>query len=150
MDINKIFSLFNKDSDLSNLSLKDKAITADVMISYKEHPLFWVGMFKKLIYNHESFNDKIINDFKRTNKNLDIKYDELERTGDFVVYNGALNWLSKIDLNNPNHQDALLFYNDVTLIGYIIDSIEYFQENEEYEKCAVLKNIQTFLEKSLT
>ena len=47
VNINKIFDLFNsKEPD----SLQEKAQMADVLIKdYKNHPLFWVGMFKKLI-----------------------------------------------------------------------------------------------------
>lgn len=151
MDINKIFNLFDKDPSPSDIPLKDKTINIDNIVDYQNHPLFWVGIFKKLIYNHELFNIKILNDFKQKNKNVKLNNNsEFKKAGDSLVYNGAFNWLSKIDLNNPNHQDALLFYNDVILIGYIRDSIEYFKELEEYEKCATLKNIQIFLEKSLT
>ena len=62
MDINKIFDLFdNKEPN----SLKEKAQQADVLLDYKNHPLFWVGMFKKLIQNHQTFNDQLLKFFDK-------------------------------------------------------------------------------------
>ena len=46
MDVNKIFNLFNGDEPES---LREKAQQVDNLLDYKNHPLFWVGMFKKLI-----------------------------------------------------------------------------------------------------
>ena len=51
MDVDKIFNLFNGDEPES---LREKAQQVDVLIDYKNHPLFWVGMFKKLIQNHQN------------------------------------------------------------------------------------------------
>jgi hypothetical protein len=50
VNIDKIFNLFNGDEFDS---LKEKAQAIDVSLDYKNHPLFWVGMFKKLIQNHQ-------------------------------------------------------------------------------------------------
>ena len=42
VDVNKIFGLFNNEEPES---LNEKAEMADTLLNYKEHPLFWVGMF---------------------------------------------------------------------------------------------------------
>ena len=55
MDLNKIFGLFN---DQEPESLKGKSQLIDDVLDFKEHPLFWVGMFKKLIQNHIFFVDQ--------------------------------------------------------------------------------------------
>ena len=114
---------------------------------YKQHPMFWVGMFKKLIYNYKSFNDKILNSFKDLDGELDMN--DVENAGEFIMYNRAWYWINKINIKEPLHQNALTHYADEILLTYTKVVILYFQELEEYEKCAHLKKIQDFLESIL-
>lgn len=145
MDVNKIFGLFNGE-DFN--SLPEKVQVAEAAMDFKEHPLFWVGMFKKLIQNHKTYNRSIMNFFSKMDEELDL-YD-VENAGEFIVYNRAWFWISKIDPSDIKHQDSLIHYTDDLLLTYIKFSISYFQELEEYEKCAHLKKIQDFVEELLT
>ena len=145
MDINKIFGLFNNDEPES---LQEKARIADELLNYKEHPLFWVGMFKKLIHNHKNFNHQILGFFSKMDEELDL-YD-VEQAGEFVVYNRAWYWISKINTQDRICQEAILHYADDYLLTYIRFAISYFEDFEEYEKCAHLKKIQNILEELLT
>ncbi len=145
MDVNKIFGLFNGEEFNS---LPEKAQVVEAAVDFKEHPLFWVGMFKKLIQNHKVYNRSLMNFFSKMDEELDL-YD-VEDAGEFIVYNRAWFWISKIDPSNTKHQDPLIHYGDDLFITYIKFTISYFQELEEYEKCAHLKKIQDFVEKSLT
>ena len=143
MDVDKIFGLFN---DEEPESLGEKAQMADALLDYKEHPLFWVGMFKKLIHNHKTFNTKVMNFFSRLeDEELDL-YD-VEQAGEFVVYNRAWFWISKIDPQDRICQEAILHYSDEFLDTYLKFAISYFQEFEEYEKCAHLKHIHDLVMK---
>jgi hypothetical protein len=144
MDLNKIFGLF---SDEEPKSLKEKSQLIDDILDFKEHPLFWVGMFKKLIQNHKLFNKEIIGFFSILDQELDI--DDVEQAGEFVVYNKAFSWIDKIDINNKLHQSSILKFSDDTFLLYLKSSILYFEKFEEYEKCAHLKNIQNIVEKFL-
>jgi hypothetical protein len=114
---------------------------------YKQHPMFWVGMFKKLIYNHKVFNAKVLNSFKDLDGELDMN--DVENAGEFIMYNRAWYWINKIDIKETLHQNALTHYADEILLTYTKVVILYFQELEEYEKCAHLKKIQDFLESIL-
>jgi hypothetical protein len=114
---------------------------------YKQHPMFWVGMFKKLIYNHKVFNAKILKSFKDLDGELDMN--DVENAGEFIMYNRAWYWINKIDIKETLHQNALTHYADEILLTYTKVVILYFQELEEYEKCAHLKKIQDFLESIL-
>lgn len=140
VDVNKIFGLFGGEE---KNSLPEKAQVTDVALDFKEHPLFWVGMFKKLIHNHKTFNKKVISFFSKMDEELDL-YD-VEQAGEFVVYNRAWFWISKIDTQVSSHQEALLHYADEYLLTYVRFAISYFEEFEEYEKCAQLVKIQNFL-----
>ena len=144
VDADKIFGLFDGEEPES---LPEKAKMADALLDFKEHPLFWVGMFKKLIHNHKTFNRKVMNFFSQMDEELDL-YD-VEQAGEFVVYNRAWFWISKIDIQVSSHQDALLHYADEYLLTYVKFAISYFEEFEEYEKCAQLVKIQNILKELL-
>ena len=146
VDVNKIFGLFNEDENPKYNSDSNQDMSY-LLEDYKQHPMFWVGMFKKLIYNHKVFNAKILKSFKDLDGELDIN--DVENAGEFIMYNRAWYWINKIDIKETLHQNALTHYADEILLTYTKVIILYFQELEEYEKCAHLKKIQDFLESIL-
>jgi len=75
---------------------------------------------------------------------------DVEQAGEFVVYNRAWFWISKINPSDVKHQDAIIHYTDEFLETYLKFTISYFQEFEEYEKCAHLKKILDLVQSLLT
>ena len=146
VDINKIFDLFNnKEPD----SLQEKAQMADVLIKdYKNHPLFWVGMFKKLIYNHNLFNSQLLKFFEKLDEGLDQV--DIDRAGEYVVFTKSWEYIKKINPEDLQHQEALYHFVDIHLKIALELSINYFQEHEEYEKCAHLTKNLEFIKLLLT
>jgi len=146
MNIDKIFDLFNdKEPD----SLKEKAQAADILIrDYKNHPLFWVGMFKKLIYNHGVFHLQLLKFFDKLDEGLDEV--DVDRAGEYVVFTKAWEYIQKIDPDDLQHQEALYQFSDIHLKTALELSINYFQEQEEYEKCLHLKKNLEFVKLLLT
>ena len=65
MDVNKIFGLFDASGEGSKPDFNHETDMSHLLDNYKEHPMFWVGMFKKLIHNHKTFNHKIMNFFSK-------------------------------------------------------------------------------------
>jgi hypothetical protein len=55
MDVNKIFDLF--DSSSKEELIQDRSA---VVNDFKEHPAYWLGMYKKLIFNQKLFSQRII------------------------------------------------------------------------------------------
>ena len=145
MNIDKIFNLFNGDEPES---LREKAQQVDVLLDYKNHPLFWVGMFKKLVQNHQVFNDQLLKFFDKLDEGLDIV--DIDRAGEFVVFNRAYDYIQKVDPDNLVCQEALYRFADIHLKISLELSINYFQEVEEYEKCAHLKKNLEFIKLLLT
>ena len=86
--------------------------------------------------------------FSKMDEELDL-YD-VEQAGEFVVYNRAWFWISKINTQDRICQEAILHYADDYLLTYVRFAISYFEDFEEYEKCAHLKKIQNILEELLT
>ena len=141
MDVNKIFDLFNSKEPNS---LKEKSQAADILITdYKNHPLFWVGMFKKLIYNHNVFRDQLLTFFENLDEGLDQV--DIDRAGEFVVFTRAYDYITKVNPDKLTHQEALYHFSDLHLKTALELAINYFQEHEEYEKCAHLKKNLEFI-----
>jgi hypothetical protein len=145
MDVNKIFNLFNEDEPES---LREKTKQVDIPLDYKNHPLFWVGMFKKLIQNHHIFNDQLLKFFEKLDEELDIV--DIDKAGEFVVFNRAWGYIQKVDPNNLITQEALYRFADIHLKLALELSISYFQEMEDYEKCSHLKKNLDFVNLLLT
>ena len=139
MDTNKIFDLFNQ-----NTQVKDEDV---IIANLHEHPLFWVGMFEKIIKNNAIFKAKI-SKFFSTN-NLECSPEELDEIGNSIMFNRAYMFIKQINLNNPEHQKAVIARSKHGLSPLISLTIDYFSTSEEYEKCAFLKKIQTFIEEGL-
>jgi hypothetical protein len=134
MDINKIFDLFESGSDVKQEDT--------VFIDIKNTPIYWIGMFKKLIQNNNLFTSQIIGFFDKMNPEIDVE--DLKEAGDRVAYERAFYYISKIDINNKMHRDSISLNLDKQLKQVLEKSILYFQEFEEYEKCAFIKKILDF------
>ena len=133
IDLDNVFGLFaSSDDDADNR--RDTAY-----LDFKDTPIYWVGMYKKLILNHINFNKKVLRFFKEANHELDVK--DIKEAGEFVTYNRAWSYITKIDLNDPAHILALEQYSDEYLDTSLELGINFFEEIEEYEKCAHLKKI---------
>ena len=134
MDVNKIFGLFESGSNPDEKNLPDV-----VFIDFKDTPVYWVGMFKKLIHNHKTFTKQVINLFEQSDPLLDPK--ALQDTGDMITYEKAWFYISKLDINNKVHKESLVLVTDQILIKTLNASILYFQSIEYYERCAFIKKI---------
>lgn len=131
-----IFSLF---SSSERPDVDDK-----VLIDFKQTPSYFIGMYKKLILNNLNFNKKIVQFFKESNS--DLNSDEMSEAGEWVTYNRAWSYIKKIDLGNENHISSLEKHNDEYFETTIKLGIKFFEEEEQYERCALLKKIQDISE----
>jgi hypothetical protein len=96
-------------------------------------------MYKKLVLNHINFNKKVLKFFKEANHELDIQ--DMKEAGEFVVYNRAWYYIKNINVEDVEHLLAIYKYSDEYLDTSLALGISYFQHQEEYEKCALLKKI---------
>ena len=130
MDIEEIFNLFKTPEEE-----KDE----NVQINLNEYPAVWMGMFKKLIINYQTFSQQLLKFFELSDPQLDIE--DIRKAGCYMVFNRALENLSKIEVDNSFHVECLKFYADKDFKKALILSIDYFESQEEYEKCAFLLKI---------
>jgi len=134
MDLNKIFKLFGS----SDKEEEYKEVVTQVDLS--ESPMMWIGMFKRMITNYETFAKQLIQFFKSSEPSLDME--EVERASSYMVYDKAYNHLAKLDLTNTTHLDSLQLLSDETFEFVLNKALLYFESVEEYEKCLFLKQIQ--------
>ena len=132
-NLENIFGLFSHDDD--DLSTEGKTTYIDL----KSSPVYYVGMYKKLILNHINFNKKILTFFKKANKDLNIE--DIKEAGEFVAYNRAYTYIKNLDLEDHTHIEAIQHYTDEYLDTSLELGINFFQQHEEYEKCAFLLKI---------
>lgn len=130
IDVENLFNLFPDDKSIND---------EDTYVDFKDTPLYKLGMYKKLILNHINFNKKVIKFFKEANSELDVE--DMKEAGEFVTYSRAWSYIKQIDCEVELHTDAIHGYADEYLYTTLELGISYFQNLEEYEKCAQLLKI---------
>jgi len=132
INIDNIFELFSTNEDLDGNNTV-------VHIDFTKTPIYWIGMYKKLVLNHINFNKKVLKFFKESNQELDIE--DMKDAGEFVVYHRAWYYIQNVDIDNEEHVIAIEKYTDEYLDTALKLGISFFEQHEEYEKCALLKKI---------
>jgi hypothetical protein len=131
----KIFDLFeNKEANL-----------VDIHEDFMDNSFVKIGMFNKIIQNNEVFFQKLKYYYQKNN--ITYNLDDVSSYSKFVTYNRAFFYLNQIDINKTTHIDALACYDFDLLIKNLNQSILFFEEREEYEKCAHLFSIKQAVEK---
>lgn len=132
INLDNIFSLFSANEELDG-------VNSEVQIDFSQTPIYWIGMYKKLVLNHINFNKKVVKFFKESNQELDVE--DMKDAGEFVVYHRAWHYIQNVDIDNEEHIIAIEKYTDEYLDTSLKLGISFFEQHEEYEKCALLKKI---------
>jgi len=132
INLDNIFSLFSTNEELDG-------VNSVVQMDFSQTPIYWVGMYKKLVLNHINFNKKVLKFFKESNRELDVE--DMKDAGEFVVYHRAWHYIQNVNIDNEEHVIAIEKYTDEYLDTALKLGISFFEQHEEYEKCALLKKI---------
>ena len=133
MNIDKIFNMFEPEVKPAPESI--------VLVDYKDHPYYWVGMFRKIMLNYDVFSKKFISLFREDGSEIDTA--DIEKAGEHFVYERAWEYISKLNTTIPLHLNTLLQFRDPVLVKNLNKTLLHFQDSEEYEKCAfILKLIE--------
>ena len=139
LDPNRIFGLFDAINNNDGVS-EDGEVYVDI----KDTPEYKMGMFTRIIMDHLQFNDKVINFFSRANDELEKE--DIENAGEFVVYNRGWYYIKGLDLKNKRDWYAIEKMANLKTLTALELSIHYFEEREEYEKCAHIVKISKAIE----
>jgi hypothetical protein len=137
MNIDKIFNMFEPEVKPAPEDI--------VLVDFKDHPYYWVGMFKKIMLNYDLFSKKFISLFREDGSKVNMV--DVEKTGEHFVYERAWEYISKLDIEVPLHLNSLLQFKDHTLVNNLNKTLLHFQEIEEYEKCAHIFKLIEVLKK---
>ena len=133
MNINEIFNLFDSGS-------REKIQEEEIQVTdLSDHPIYWLGMFKKLIQNHKVFKKKIVSFLEKAQPELDLE--DINSTGDDLAFERAWFYVSKFDPSLEEHNEVINLILDTYLVNALEESIFHFQEKEEYEKCSEVKQL---------
>jgi hypothetical protein len=111
-----------------------------LLVDFSEHPLFWISGFNKVISNHVFFKQYTVKTFQSISP--DINIEELEKAGEDLMFRKAWNYIKNFDLDKPFHVECLKLKADDIMVHNLQIAIQFFELLEEYEKCALLKNIE--------
>ena len=142
IDPEKIFNLF---SQIDEGETSQKVVGQ--LMKVQDSPAFKLGMFKKIIFNHLSFNDSLINLVKRVDEDFDV--DDVKNASEYIIYTKAWEFIVDFDLKDTESFSILKKYSSQELQASFKLAINFFQEIEEYEKCSHLHQIEKVIQFSL-
>jgi len=134
IDKDKIFKLFVDGKEISGDRTKDE------IKDFMNGPYAKIGMFVKLIQNHEVFHKKLEKFLKKEQPNYNVE--STKEASEFTVYNRAWGYIKNININDEEDLNAIINFEHRTLLKVLSSSITFFEIYEEYEKCAHLHKIQ--------
>jgi hypothetical protein len=82
----------------------------------------------------------------RDNTSLDL--DDISRAYEFLTFTRAYTYIVNLNLDESTHKEALLRYGGDTMNVALYESLLFFENIEEYEKCLTLKKIIDFYKNS--
>jgi hypothetical protein len=126
----KIFSIFN-----SSENDDDKVFYDD----FTSNPIYLTGMYKKIILNSITMEKQLLLAFKNADNNLDMP--DVKKAGRYLNYTRAWLYLNKLDFDNEFHCNFLKENNDEDFFKTLKLGLKYFENIEEYEKCAIIKKV---------
>ena len=126
IDKDKMFSLFEQPE-----GKKDGKELVTFSNSLLEEPFTKIGMFTKLIINHNVFHQKLEKFLKAEKPDYDVQ--EARRASEFTVFNRAWHYISKIDLEDRNHLEAIMGQDPKKRDGNVLRKRGY-RGKEAYKK----------------
>ena len=134
MDKNKIFQLF-----VDGKQIKDDK-TKEEIKDFMNGPYAKIGMFVKLIQNHEVFHKKLEKFLKQ--EQPDYNVESTKEASEFTVYHRAWSYIENIDIDNSDHINAIINFDPRVFYKTLDGAVNFFESYEEYEKCAHLHKIK--------
>jgi len=130
MDLNKIFNVFNKQEDYRELE------------DFKNSNTFKLKMFIKLIKGGNDFKFNIVSFMNSSPQQLDP--DEINLAGEYIIYIRSFYWFEQLNLDKFNKGD--LEGINLEDLGFCLSqSLNFYENIEEFEKCIKLRDFQNLL-----
>ncbi len=135
IDKNKLFHLFDDTPDQETVSEVRTSLN-----DFIKSPFAKIGMFTKLILNHFVFHQKLQKFLEKEEPTYNVE--STREAADYTIFNRSWNYIKQIDVDDPDHIEAMLNFNPKIFNKALQNALWYFEAQEEYEKCAHLHKIQ--------
>lgn len=142
MNKDKIFNLFDDSQETQQKAVEQK----NLLPSSKSSAYFKLGMFTKLIVNHFIFHSKLEKFLQQEEPTYNVE--STREASEFVVFNRAFNYLNQINPLDKEVTFTVLDFNNKVLSKTLESALIYFENLEEYEKCAHIFKFQKILKES--
>ena len=119
IDPDKIFSLFKDDPTVEDL---------------KQQPIYWLKLYKKLYNNYQYLSD---NNFKIFNLGDNVNEVNFEA----LIWDVLFSYLENMKDIGVWDKSQIQYVMDDELTTILLLHNQFYLDKEEYEKCAVIKNI---------
>lgn len=139
MNKDRIFDLFDDSQEVQQKVVEQKKL----LPNNKNNAYFKLGMFTKLIVNHFVFHHKLEKFLKQEEPSYNVE--STKEASQFVVFNRAFHYLNQVDPDIKENLFAILDFNPKLLSKTLESALLYFEEFEEYEKCAHIFKFQKIL-----
>jgi len=134
IDKDKIFQLFVDGKEITDEKTKDE------IKDFMNGPFAKIGMFVKLIQNHHIFHQKLEKFLKREQPNYNVE--STKEASEFTVYNRAWSYIKNVSINDSEDINAIINFDNKKFYNALDGAITFFEQYEEYEKCAHLYKIK--------
>ena len=134
IDKDKIFKLFVDGKEISgdktNKEIKD----------FMNGPYAKIGMFVKLIQNHEVFHKKLEKFLKQ--EQPDYNVESTKEASEYTVYHRAWSYIKQVDIDKSDDVKAIISFDPKIFYKTLNSAVDYFENYEEYEKCEHLHKMK--------
>ena len=130
----KIFGLFIEGKEITDEKTKSE------IKEFMNGPFAKIGMFVKLIQNHHIFHQKLEKFLKKEQPNYNVE--STKEASEFTVYNRAWSYIKYIILEDHDDVNAIINFDNKVFYKALDGAVTFFEQYEEYEKCAFLYTIQ--------
>lgn len=141
MNLNNIFNAFNDDV---NAPLNEKA----ALLQFQESQAFKLGMFKKIIWNQKNMEKKL-EQFKEFMPDIAKMIDVDPNASELITHTRAWTYLKEFDPTSEQGIEASHIFSDEYTVTACNLAISFWEEREEYERCAHIKKTKDLLQKNL-
>jgi hypothetical protein len=134
IDKDKIFKLFVDGKEIDG----DK--TKEEIKDFMNGPYAKIGMFVKLIQNHEVFHKKLEKFLKQ--EQPDYNVESTKEASEYTVYHRAWSYIKQVDIDKSDDVKAIISFDPKIFYKTLNSAVDYFENYEEYEKCAHLHKMK--------
>tara|TARA_R100000908_G_scaffold64282_1_gene47637 strand:- start:704 stop:1171 length:468 start_codon:yes stop_codon:yes gene_type:complete len=150
IDIDKIFGMFGSDDSNENYPEPSKEEIKGIIgfDEFRTTPTYHLKMFQKVVLNHMAFQKKLIKLFKESDPEIG-DFGDLEEAGQHMAFYRGWDYLKLTNLDKEMWRDCIRIQDHEKLGDALSTTLNFFESIEEYEKCAFIQKIITFLEDNL-